>query len=59
MEILQTIPIIILIVIGVLFVWLFREVNSWYWKINERVALQIKQNSILEEILKELKKEIK
>jgi cell division protein YceG involved in septum cleavage len=58
MEILP-IAIITLIVIVVLFVWLFREVNSWYWKINERVALQIKQNSILEEILKELKKEIK
>jgi len=51
--------IIITIVILVVVFLILREVNCWYWKINERISLQNEQNSILEKILKELKNEPK
>lgn len=43
--ILLSIPLIIVSVL------LTRELNSWYWKINERIELQKKQNMLLQEIL--------
>ena len=51
----------ILITIAILAVvfLILREVNCWYWKINERISLQREQNSILEKILLELKNEPK
>jgi predicted Holliday junction resolvase-like endonuclease len=42
-----------LVVIVVLF-FLFREVANWYWKINERIALQYKTNFLLERISMQL-----
>lgn len=51
--------ILITIVILVVVFLILREVNCWYWKINERISLQKEQNSILEKILKELKNEPK
>ncbi|NOZ45588.1 MAG: hypothetical protein GXO79_02280 [Chlorobi bacterium] len=49
---------IILITIVIVFVvfLILREVNCWYWKINERVNLQYKEVDGLSQILKELKK---
>jgi len=49
--------ILITILIVVIFFLILREVNCWYWKINERVTLQKEQISILEKILKELENE--
>jgi len=43
-------------ILAVIFL-ILREVNCWYWKINERISLQQEQNSILEKILTELKNE--
>ena len=51
--------ILIAVVILVVVFLILREVNCWYWKINERISLQKDQNSILEKILLELKNEPK
>ena len=51
--------ILIVVVILVVVFLILREVNCWYWKINERVSLQKEQNSILKKILKELNNEPK
>jgi hypothetical protein len=42
--------IVLIIVLVVLFL-ILREVNLWYWRINERVKLQEKTNSLLQQIL--------
>lgn len=34
---------------------ILRELNAWYWKINERVNLHNKEINLLKQILKELK----
>lgn len=34
---------------------ILREVNMWYWKINERISNQNKTNALLEKILTQLK----
>ena len=49
---------IILITLLVLFViyLILRELNTWYWKINERITLQYKVINNLRQILVELKK---
>jgi len=44
-----TIVIIAIVVIIVLFL-LFREINCWYWKINERIGLIKRTNILLERI---------
>lgn len=48
---------IILITLAVVFVifLIIRDINCWYWKINERVNLQYKEVDGLKQILKELK----
>jgi hypothetical protein len=51
----MTILIALVILIAIFFV--LREVNCWYWKINERISLQKEQNLILREILTSLKSE--
>jgi len=51
--------IIIVIVILMVVFLVLREVNCWYWKINERISLQQEQNFILKKILKELKNDPK
>ena len=51
--------VLIVVVILVVVFLILREVNCWYWKINERVSLQKEQNSILKKILKELNNEPK
>jgi hypothetical protein len=50
-----TITVLILIIIFLV----FREINSWYWKINERIDLQKEGNLTLKNILKELQKSTK
>lgn len=45
------------ILLSVVIFLIFREVFCWYWKINERVELQKRQNTLLESILAELKNE--
>ncbi len=42
-----------LVVVIVLF-FVFRELLNWYWKINERVAMQAKTNQLLEKISMQL-----
>ena len=45
--------ILVLLVLGVVCIglfFLFRELLMWYWKINERIALQYKTNLLLEKI---------
>ena len=38
-----------IVLLIILFI-IFRELNNWYWKINERVTLQRRTNLLLEEI---------
>lgn len=45
-----TIGIIVAIAIAVGLFFILRDVNLWYWKINERVILQQKTNLLLEKI---------
>ena len=49
--------IIAIIVLGVIFL-LLREVNCWYWKINERISHTERQNLLLEKILQHISGEI-
>lgn len=42
-----------LVVLIVIFL-LFRELNCWYWKINEKIALQKETNSLLGKISRQL-----
>ena len=46
----------IIIVVGVivLLFFVFRELNNWYWKINERLTAHHKTNSLLEKISNQL-----
>jgi len=46
--------IIIMIVVLIILFLIFREVNAWYWKINERIEIQNKTNMLLEKIQKQL-----
>ncbi len=48
-NLLSTILIVIAILIVVLL--LLREVNCWYWKINQRISLMEKQNKLLEKLV--------
>jgi len=43
----------LLISVGILFAiyLILRELNTWYWKINERISLQNRTNFLLEKIL--------
>ena len=41
---------IVALVIIILLFFAFRELNIWYWKINERIAIQHKTNFLLEKI---------
>lgn len=51
----ETSEIIILSFLGALIIYLLiRGLNTWYWKINERIALQLKTNFLLEKILIQL-----
>ena len=48
------IVIIVTLVALIILFLIFREIICWYWKINERVKLQKKQNALLENILRVL-----
>lgn len=48
------IGLLIALVIFFLLFLLLRELNTWYWKINERIVLQKKTNSLLEQISRQL-----
>ena len=52
---------IILLIIGfcLLLFLILRELACWYFKINERIELQKKTNSLLEQIFKQLGGDIK
>lgn len=43
--------IVIVIVVIILLFFLLREVNCWYWKINERISLMKEQNDLLRNLL--------
>jgi hypothetical protein len=46
---------IIIIVLGIVFILIVREIILWYWRINKIVFLQQKQIEILESILEKMK----
>jgi hypothetical protein len=46
--------IIVALAILIILFFVFREINNWYWKINERVSLQFKTNFLLEKISMQL-----
>ena len=46
--------IILILVIVIFLFYIFRELNNWYWKINERIAIQRKTNFLLEKLLIQL-----
>ena len=48
------IVIIVTIVSLIILFLIFREIICWYWKINERIKLQKKQNALLANILRVL-----
>ena len=54
----EKIIIAILISVVILFVvfLILRELNCWYWKINEGIGLMKHQNSLLEKIYGELRR---
>jgi len=35
---------------------ILREVNCWYWKINERITLQTETNQLLKNLLNQMSK---
>jgi len=43
--------ILIGIVITIVVLLILREVNCWYWKINQRISLMEKQNALLEKLI--------
>lgn len=43
--------ILIAIVIAIVILLILREVNCWYWKINQRISLMEKQNTLLEKLV--------
>ena len=47
--------IIWLVLISLVIMLIVRELVTWYWKINERIALQTRQILLLERISRELK----
>lgn len=53
-------PVIIIgvLIVSLLLFFLLRELNCWYWKINERIALTQRQNLLLEKILQHFTGEI-
>jgi hypothetical protein len=48
------IGLIVVLAILVIIFFVFRELNNWYWKINERISLQYKTNFLLEKISMQL-----
>jgi hypothetical protein len=49
-------PFFMYLVVSVISILLFlalRGFNCWYWKINERIALQQETNELLKELIKE------
>lgn len=50
----STIYIIFALIIGIVVFLVLRELNCWYWKINESIKLKEKQNLLLERILFQL-----
>lgn len=54
---LGTVLIVLLVFLGIsigIFL-LLREVNNWYWKINERIALQKETNALLKKLVEQEK----
>jgi len=48
------IGLIVALAILIILFFVLRELNCWYWKINERVTLQYKTNFLLEKISMQL-----
>lgn len=46
--------VVVSLVVMVVLFFVLREVANWYWKINERIALQYKTNFLLERISMQL-----
>jgi hypothetical protein len=44
---------LVIYVISILLFLALRGFNCWYWKINERIALQQETNELLKELIKE------
>ena len=49
------IPLLISLAVIIVLFLILREVNMWYWKINERISIQNQTNTLLEKILTQLK----
>lgn len=49
------IPLLIFLAITIVLFLILREINMWYWKINERISIQNQTNFLLEKILSQLK----
>lgn len=48
------IGLIVALAILIVLFFIFRELNNWYWKINERVSIAHKTNFLLEKISMQL-----
>ena len=44
---------LIVSIVSILLFLALRRFNCWYWKINERIALQQETNELLKELIKE------
>jgi len=56
----DSLTIIVILAVIILLFFLFREINTWYWKINERVSLMKEEVGIIKdevEILKRIEKQ--
>jgi hypothetical protein len=43
--------IIIVVIVFIVIFLILREVNCWYWKINERISLMNEQNDLLRKLI--------
>ncbi len=56
METFNWATLLIALVVVILIVLAFREVNCWYWKINKRIELHEETNYLLERLLENTQK---
>lgn len=50
----EIIGLIVALAILIILFFIFRELNNWYWKINERISVAHKTNFLLEKISMQL-----
>ena len=52
------IPLLVVLAVAVVLFLILREVNMWYWKVNERISIQKQTNILLERVLIQLGAEV-